>query len=255
MTAVSTTAFDSLAADYDDTFTNTAIGRVLRAAVWRRLEDLFSAGSSVLELNCGTGVDAAWLGARGIHVCATDASQRMVDVACARGVDATQWAAEDIGALADERGAEEFDGALSNFGGLNCVDDLGAVASGLARCVRKGGTAVLCVMGPTVPWEWIWCLAHGKPRAAFRRLGPSTIWRGMTIRYPSVGSLRGMFAPWWTTRRVWALGALVPPTYAESWAVRHPRALDRLDRIERRVETWPIVARLADHYVIELERR
>jgi SAM-dependent methyltransferase len=207
----------------------------------------------VLELNCGTGADAEWLGERGVHVRATDASQRMVDVACARGVDATQLAAEEVGSLADV--VEQFDGALSNFGGLNCVDDLNVVASGLARCVRRGGTALLCVMGPTVPWEWIWYLGHGKPRAAFRRFRRSTVWRGMTIRYPSVSALRSTFDPWWTARRVWALGALVPPTYAESWAVRHPRALARLDRLERRMETWPLVARLADHYVIELERR
>jgi SAM-dependent methyltransferase len=206
-----------------------------------------------LELNCGTGVDAEWLGERGVHVCATDASQRMVEVACARGVDATQLAAEDVGSLADV--VEQFDGALSNFGGLNCVDDLNAVASGLARCVRRGGTALLCVMGPTVPWEWIWYLGHGKPRTAFRRFRRSTAWRGMTIRYPSVGALRSTFAPWWMARRVWALGALVPPTYAELWAVRHPRLLVRLNRAERRMESWPIMARLADHYVIELERR
>ena len=227
----------------------------MRAAVCRRLAEVFAKGSSVLEINCGTGIDAAWLGERGVHVRATDASPAMVDVARARGIEAEQWAAEDIGAFADQSGVGPFDGALSNFGGLNCVEDLDAVASGLARCVRPGGAALLCVMGPVVPWEWIWYLGHGSPRKAFRRLRSNTAWRGITIRYPSIGSLRATFAPWWRSKRVWALGALVPPSYVEPWVARHPRALDRLARMERRVETWPLMARLADHYVIELERR
>jgi hypothetical protein len=55
-------------------------------------------------------------------------------------------------------------------------------------------------------------------------------------------------------RRVSALGALVPPTFAEPWAVRHPRLLAALDSLERRAETaWPLPW-LADHFLIELER-
>ena len=78
--------------------------------------------------------------------------------------------------------------------------------------------------------------------------------RGMTIRYPSIGEVRRAFAPHFVTRRVAAIGALMPPTFAEPWAARHPRLLAALDRIERRTETiWPLPW-LADHFLIELER-
>jgi SAM-dependent methyltransferase len=246
-------AFSALAGSYDDTFTDTSIGTVMRSAVRTRLAHTFSNGERVLELNCGTGVDAAWLGARGVQVVATDAAPGMVEVATGRGVDAHVCRAEDIDAFAAVHGP--FDGALSNFGGLNCVDDLGPVAAGLARAVRPGGVAVLCVMGPVVPWEWAWYLSHGRPATAFRRLRSSTEWRGLTIRYPSVGSARRAFAPWFDVHRTWALGVLVPPSYVEPFAAKHPRLLARLDRWERRVDTWPPLVRLADHYVIELGRR
>jgi len=55
-------------------------------------------------------------------------------------------------------------------------------------------------------------------------------------------------------RRVAALGALLPPSYAESWAGRHPRLIARLDLWERRLETVPPLPWLADHYLMELER-
>jgi SAM-dependent methyltransferase len=241
-----------LAVDYDDTFTHSAIGSAMRQAVWRRMGELWPAGSRVVELNCGTGVDAMWLGERGVAVVATDAAAEMVVVARGRGIDARQLRAESIAELSV---LGPFDGALSNFGGLNCVADLDTVVDGLAACVRPGGTALLCIMGPTVPWEWIWCLLHGQPRKAFRRLARVTWWRGMPIRYPSIRSMRRLLAPSFEVRRTWALGALIPPSYAEPWARRHPRLLASLARGERRIERWPGAAQLADHYVLEIARR
>lgn len=223
----------------------------MRAAVWRRLAELFVEGHRVLELNCGTGVDAQWLVARGVRVLATDAAEGMVHEARARGVEALVLDAADVGTL----GGGPFDGALSNFGGLNCVHDLRAVASGLAAQVRPGGSVLLCVMGPVVPWEWLWYLGRLQPGKAFRRLRPSTQWRGLTIRYPSAPALRQTFDPWFTCERTWALGAFVPPSYAEPLARRLPGLVRFLNRVERRVETWRPVVAIADHYVLELRRR
>ena len=121
----------------------------------------------------------------------------MVAVAQRRGVDARQLRAESIGDLTP---LGPFDGALSNFGGLNCVADLGAVVDGLAACLRPGGSALLCIMGPVVPWEWAWYLLHREPRRAFRRFAEVTWWRGLAIRYPSIRSMRRMLAPHFEVR-------------------------------------------------------
>ena len=156
---------------------------------------------------------------------ATDASAGMIDVAVRRGIDAIALRAEDVGELAT---LGPFDGVLSNFGGLNCVADLGVFVDGMAACLRPGGTALLCIMGPTVPWEWIWYLLHGQPRTAFRRFSPVTQWRGIEIRYPSIRTMRRLTGTAFDVTRVWALGALIPPSYAEEWAARHPRLLASL---------------------------
>jgi SAM-dependent methyltransferase len=253
-------AFDGFAADYDRSFTASAIGQRMRAAVWRRLDAAFRPGDRVIELNCGTGEDAVHLARRGVHVLATDISAPMLAVTRAkvanagleRLVDVARLGIEDLTQLR----AGPFDGVLSNFGGLNCVDDLPSVARGLAAMLRPGARALLCVMGPAVPWEWVWFLAHGEPRKALRRLRRGGAdWSGLTIRYPSIAETRRAFAPYFALRRVSAIGALVPPSYAEAWAARHPRLLAALDRWERRVEAVPPLAWLADHYLIELERR
>jgi SAM-dependent methyltransferase len=252
--------FDAMAADYDRSFTASAIGQRMRAAVWRRLEAAFAPGDRVLELNCGTGEDAVHLAGRGVRVVATDASPAMLAVTRAKveraglaeRVEVAQLSIEDL----PHHFAGRFDGVLSNFGGLNCVDDLQGVARGLAGALRTGGRALLCVMGPAVPWEWGWYLARGEPGKALRRLRRGgAAWRGLTIRYPTIGATRRAFAPHFAQRRVAAIGALVPPSYAEAWAARHPRLLAALDRCERRLEAVPPLPWLADHYLIELERR
>lgn len=255
-----TSPFDGLAQDYDRSFTNSAIGERMRAATWRRLDSLFRRGDRVLELNCGTGEDAVHLGRRGVHVLATDASAEMVALTRAKAAlaglpDLIEARQLRIESLAELQGGHQFDGALSNFGGLNCVEDPAAAARWLAAVLRPGARAILCVMGPTVPWEWAWYLAHGEPRKAFRRLrAPGTPWRGLTIRYPTIGHVRRAFHPYFQQTRVSAVGALVPPSYAGGWAERHPRLLEALDHWERRVETLPPFPWLADHFLIELER-
>jgi SAM-dependent methyltransferase len=279
--SASWTPFDEMAADYDRSFTNSAIGTLMRRAVWRRMDARFRPGDHVLELNCGTGEDAVHLARRGVRVLATDIAPAMLEVArdkVARAgledlVGVAQLAIDD---LSRERGDEEtgregafslstglpgsrsgaFDGALSNFGGLNCVADVCGVAAGLAARLRPGAMALLCVMGPLVPWEWAWFVWHGQPARAFRRLRRGGVpWRGLTIHYPSMRTVRRAFRPWFRLRRASALGALLPPSYAEEWAARRPRLLARLNRWERRLETVLPLPWLADHYVLELERR
>ena len=258
-------SFDALAADYDRSFTATPLGALLRRAVWRRLDLRFATGDRVLELGCGTGEDAVYLGSRGVHVVATDASAGMVETARAKVAAAgladtvavhhlpIENLPADDGAVAALGGP--FDGALSDFGALNCVADLPRAAAALAAHLRPGAPALLCVMGPLVPWEWAWFLRRGQVSRAFRRLRPGGVaWRGLTVRYPSIRRLRRAFAPAFRTVRVGAVNALLPPTYYEPWAARHPRLLAALDRADRRCERWPLPW-LADHYLVELERR
>jgi len=276
---VSATAFDALAPVYDRSFSESLLGGLYRRAVWRRVDPRVVPPTRVLDLGCGTGEDALHLAGLGASVLAVDASPAMVaeverklaasqggaTAAAASGesrgpgaeaaarVEVRRLAAEEVGALAGE---PPFDLVLSDFGVLNCVADPAPVAVGLARCTRAGARVFLGVMGPLVPWEWAWYLLRGEPGRAFRRLRPGgTRWRGMTVRYPGVASLKRAFGEAFRGVGVTAVGALLPPSYAEGWALRHPALVARLDRLERRLEAvWPL-PRLADHYLLELERR
>src|SRR5881628_83833 len=89
-------SFDAIAADYDRLWSETDSGLWQRKAVWDAIQPLFARGDRVLDIGCGTGVDAALLMARGISVVAVDASAEMVRVAQSKAVPAQHLAAEQL---------------------------------------------------------------------------------------------------------------------------------------------------------------
>ena len=76
--------FDAIAGRYDESFTNSKVGAAQRASVWKELEKAFRPGDSVLEIGCGTGVDACFLAERGVTVAACDSSPQMINLAIRR---------------------------------------------------------------------------------------------------------------------------------------------------------------------------
>ena len=256
-------AFDRVAATYDDIFTRSAIGAVQRCQVWRRLLHAFPLGERILELNCGTGEDARFLASRGRSVVACDASRQMIEVASARAqqegasIEITfhHLATEDLADLPEQA---PFDGAFSNFSGLNCVADLHLVAGDLASLVRPGGNVLLCLWNRICPVEIFWHLIHARVQKAFRRFSRSSTARigerTILIFYPTVHDVQRAFAPWFVLKRHTAVGLFVPPTYFERWAVSHRATLNHLDQLDAAFTEWPIFRNLGDHVVLEFAR-
>lgn len=173
-------AFDQLAPTYDAVWTNSIHGRAQRDAVWRELDGLFHAGDRVLDLGCGTGEDAMHLESKQVSVHPIDASPEMIRKANARGVNAQLLRIEDLDELDGP-----YHGAISNFGALNCVQDLRAVGIQLARLIRPRGALAITIM-PPLCWTELF-------RFEFRRLRLRTGWRGISVYYPSTRRLVSAF--------------------------------------------------------------
>ena len=259
-------AFNQVATSYDDDWTESVIGRLQRAAIWRTIDGLYQSGDRVLDLGCGTGVDAMHLAAQDIRVHGIDLAPAMVAVAKRRAGD-TRLAErvtfqalgiEDL-ALLDDEGP--FDGVISNFSPLNCVRDLGPVAAHLGRLVKPGGKMALCVMSSFCLWESLWYPLTAQLYKASRR------WRAnnptasvgsedeFPVYYPKVKELRAVFGPWFRVARLEGVGVFVPPSYLEPWAQRVPRLMQTLGALDRLVVRWPVFRAMGDHRLLIFERR
>src|ERR1700731_328131 len=77
-------AFDSVAADYDGPRGNNDLIQEMRTEMWRWLDATFCAPNRLIDLGCGTGLDAVRMGQLGHHVTATDWAPLMVQRATDR---------------------------------------------------------------------------------------------------------------------------------------------------------------------------
>lgn len=258
-------AFDSVAADYDGPRGNNAAIQDMRAEMWRWLDLSFQPGSRLIDLGCGTGLDAVRMAECGHHVTATDWSPRMVERtrnrAAMAGLDARVQAL-DVGAheLQQLAGEAAFDGAYSNLGPLNCVPDLGAVSAQCARLVKPGGALVFTVIGRVCPWE----MAHYALRRRWSRLmlrfAQRTVAVGMNqrtiwTRYFTPGEFYRDFEQEFSLEHVRGLCLFVPPPYIGWLRERYPRWHERLWRLDRMVAGWPLLRSMGDHFLIVMRRR
>ncbi len=257
-------AFDSVAADYDGPSGNNALIQRLRAQTMAAVTRHAPAGSRLVDLGCGTGIDAEYLARRGYRVTATDWSPQMVhraqQRAAAAGLDqrleARHLGIQEIGELP----AGAFDAAYSDLGPLNCVPDLDEAARGLAKIIRPGGHLIASVIGRTCPWELALFAAKGDWARARLRFAPGPVpvpLNGHTVwtRYFSPGEFARVF------RRVGfqrleqrGLSLFVPPPYMDAFAARHASLIAALVRAEQILGGWPVLRGWGDHFLIVMRK-
>jgi len=259
-------AFDTLAPVYDDSFTDTPIGRFLRQQIHRRLDFHFHAGDHVLELGCGTGEDALYLAGRGVHVTATDVSEGMLEVARAKtagnALVQVDWLDLKSLAISDQHSAlsKKFDGVFSNFGPMNCLEDWRPLAAWLGERVKPGGVVALGVMSPLCLLEIGWHGLHLDFKTATRRLRQGTTFQGdaesapVNVHYPTIGRITRDFAPWFRRVHVQGVGLFLPPSDVFGVIEKRPRMLQLLTAMEARFAKYGTIAMFADHYWIEFRR-
>ena len=256
-------AFDSVAADYDGPRGNNELIRRMRLTLWDSVHSTLTPGARLLDLGCGTGIDALEFARRGFHVVATDWSPRMVERARSRAVAAglqSRVTVAHLGVQQLDQLDDAFDGIYSNFGPLNCAPDLRDVAEECARLLRPGGRLVCSVMGRICPWE----LGHYVLRGRFRRAGVRAA-RGATAvgmnqhtiwtRYYLPREFHRNFAEHFALESYRALSLFLPPPYLVAYYRRHRRWCDALGRLDDRLGALPLLRDMGDHFLVVLRRR
>jgi SAM-dependent methyltransferase len=258
-------AFDSVAADYDGPRGNNALIQDMRAEMWRWLDRAFSPGSRLIDLGCGTGLDAVRMAHCGHRVVATDWSTEMIARTAARAREeavADRVEALAIGAHELERlqGRGSFDGAYSDLGPLNCVPELAEVSRACARLLKPAGVLVFTVIGRLCPWEVLHYLRRWRwSRVTVRftsdvvpvSLNRHTVW----TRYYSPREFFRAFERDFALVHYRGLCVLAPPPYLVSVRDRYPRGYDRLWQIDRRIAGWPLLRSMGDHFLIVMKKR
>jgi 2-polyprenyl-3-methyl-5-hydroxy-6-metoxy-1,4-benzoquinol methylase len=256
-------AFDSVAATYDGPRGNNALIQRMRELSWKLTAQSVAAGSRLIDIGCGTGIDAEHFARAGFEVLAIDWSPQMVARTQGRAVQSglqDRLQARCIGAQELQRIDGRFDGAYSNFGPLNCVPDLTAVSRQCARLLTPGGRLIFSVIGRVCPWELAYYLLRLRPRRALVRfardmtavnLNRHTVWS----RYYTPREFYRRFAGEFELVKFQALSLFLPPPYLVGFYERAPRINRVLGWLDDNLGTLPALRSAGDHFLMILRRR
>ena len=258
-------AFDSVAADYDGPRGNNASIQDMRSEMWHWMDATFAPGSRLIDIGCGTGLDAIRMAQLGHHVTATDWSTQMVQRTSDRSqreqvTDRVRTIAVGAHELHRLDGKGAYDGAYSNLGPLNCVPDLAAVARECARLLKPGGTLVFTVIGRICPWEIAYYLLQRRwerVKVRYARdfvpvsMNKHTIW----TRYYGPREFYRPFEALFTLMHYRGLCVFAPPPYVTWLREKHSRWHEQLWRMDRRMAGWPLLRGIGDHFLIAMRKR
>lgn len=247
--AVLARAFDDLAPAYDVEVGGT-VGAALAKAEATKLLRSFRPGDLVLDVGCGTGVDACRLASRGVRVIASDVSEGMLEQTRQRaardGVERLvlprRLAASELSRLASELGPASLDGAYSFFGSLNLEPEVDAARRALAKLLKPGAPFYAGLVNRRVLWEWTvypLMLRFDKP---LRKIGRQTSMRVSRAREDRVpvqlfdpSEFADLFEREFETIAVEGCNIVVPPPYLDKYARKLPGLLRATSRWEDRL--------------------
>ena len=257
-------AFDSVAKEYDGTLGNNALVQRIRTLTMDEVKRNLSPASQLLDLGCGTGLDAESLALSGYHVTAMDWSIEMVRRTKDRIVKSNLQERVEVKHLGfhqlGERQPDFFDGVYSDLGALNCAENMDELAVSLASILKFQGKLIASIIGRVCPWEWLLYSSKGQwKRAGLRSrremvpvpLNGRTVW----TRYFSPHEFASVFARvGFKLVSVRALSLFVPPPYMIGFAERHPAMIDFLQSMDDSIGGWPLFRNWGDHFLIVMQK-
>lgn len=256
-------AFTRQSAVFDQIYSGNTIINYKRARVRQHILQYLAPGSNILELNSGTGEDAIYLANEGHKVHATDISGGMQQVLEQKSVpfrDRVSFETCSFTQLDRLQKRGPFDHIFSNFGGLNCTGELQKVLLSFDNLLKPGGKVTLVIIPGFCLWETL-LVFKGKFKTAFRRFFSS---KGRTAHiegayfkcyYYNPSFIINTLQQSYKVLSLEGLCTLVPPSYIEGFAEKHPKAYNFLKNKEDKLkDKWPWKY-MGDYFIISLQKK
>jgi len=257
-------AFTSQSGIFDEIYSGNTIVNYKRERVRAHVLQYLKPGSSILELNSGTGEDALSFAQNGHKVHATDISTGM-QKELKQKVEMNGMSANVSTELCSFTKLDQltnkgpYDLIFSNFAGLNCTNELDKVLASFKSLLKPNGIVTLVILPKFCLWETL-LLFKGKFRTAFRRFFSSN---GTNAHVEGVHFKCWYYNPSFIIKNlkshfellgIEGLCTIVPPSYIEGFAEKHPKAYKFLKEKEDKLKSrWPW-RYVGDYYIISLRK-
>lgn len=233
----------------------------MRAALWNEVARRVPAPATLLDLGCGTGIDAVHFAQAGYAVTAIDASPEMVKHTRARvaranaNVRVENIGAQELAKLHDQT----FNAIYSDLGPLNCVADLRSVSRQCATHLKPNGYLIISVMARICPWEIVYFSLRWQGNQATRRLAramvPVQLENGIVwTRYYDPREFLQALEPEFRLVTYRALNLFLPPPYLNRWYQRAGVFGKPLAWLDNATASLPVLRDMGDHFLMILQK-
>jgi ubiquinone/menaquinone biosynthesis C-methylase UbiE len=258
-------AFSRQAPVFDKEYASNPVIKYKRSRVRQHVMNIISPHSNILELNSGTGDDAIFFARQGHSVHATDISEGMQlelkKKVVASGLEDLITTEKCSFMNLDQLKARgPYDLIFSNFGGLNCTSQLDKVLASFPALLKPGGQVCMVIIPPFCLWESM-LFFNGEFKLATRRFftsnGAKARVEGKEFRcwYYSAGYVKKNMKKHFELTGLEGLCSLVPPSYKDSFPIKHPSLFERLQKLENKCKaSWPWHS-VGDYFIISFKSK
>lgn len=256
--------FDHIANTYDADFSQTLIGQLQRERVYKQVEPYFKkqVNLNILELNCGTGIDAQWIAAFNHNVIATDASAQMIAFAkqSTKQTENPKFLQLPFSQINTKSFDKKFDVVFSNFAGLNCANktELAQLNNELKQLLNSNGKLYLVLLGKYSWLEKLFFFIKGDKAKMNRRLrmdeaqlAPDVFVKTWCYSSQEIAQIFTHF----TVVKQKPIGLFIPPSYLEPLLQKNKLFLPVIKLLEKTIGNLSFLANYGDHIFITLEKK
>jgi ubiquinone/menaquinone biosynthesis C-methylase UbiE len=253
-------AFSKQSLRFDEEDVGNPVLVRMRKQVYTHVDKYLKPQSKILELNAGTGIDAVRFVTQGHTVHATDLASGMIEQVnrkidkhtLAASLSCEQISYTDLDSLKQR----DFDYIFSNFGGLNCIDDLKKVTRHFPMLLREESFITLVIMPVVCPWEIAGMLRHG--RKALRRFRPQGVLAHLEGKYfktyyHSLETIKSAFDSRFKFIQSEGLASLSPQPHKSDFPSKHPRIDKALTLLDASLRNSFPFDRWADHIIVTFQ--
>ncbi|PIW69522.1 MAG: hypothetical protein COW08_06700 [Ignavibacteriales bacterium CG12_big_fil_rev_8_21_14_0_65_30_8] len=254
-------AFSNQSEIFDKLDEQNMILKWMREIIYKHVKKYLRKNDSILELNAGTGIDSVYFAKLGHKIHCTDISEGMVEKLN------NKIKSQKLNSLITSQllsftelnklKGKSFDYIFSNFGGLNCTQDIKQVISQFRSLLNKNGRLTLVILPKICPWELL-LLFKGNFKVAFRRLARKGVYANIDgykfkTYYYSVSDIKKALMNEYKILKIQGLAAISPPPYLEKYSYKYPYIYKKLTFLDEKLSHIFPFNRWADHFIITAE--
>jgi len=251
------TGFGNMADEYDAMREMNIPVKIMRNKFYKTVSSFVKPPANVLELNCGTGIDAFHFAESGYKVTATDISDKMLINAMNKGSH-PNLTFKKLNLLKLDKLEEKYDLIISNLGGLNCLNDLSKLSKDVSELLKPNGFFIASVMPQFCLWEFA-LIFKGEFKRALRRLKKYGVIANVGgekifVKYYSPKIFYSYFKKDFVLKKTTGLRIFAPTQPASHWYEKHPSITKVLDSIDNKIESFYPASFIGDYYIAVLQK-